>query len=125
VFLVPNFERQTNILEDTTPGQERGVLEDEAELFAALRLSRRRAVNADAAASRHLQATNDAQQGRLAAAAGADYREELAAADREVDASEGGERSWSALVDDVYALDDDMRLVAHVFPTDLSLAGLF
>jgi hypothetical protein len=73
--------------------EQRVVLEDEADLaFAHVGAGRVLAVEQHAAGIGYLEAGDDAQQGRLARAGGAEQRHQLAVADVEVEvvADDGG-----------------------------------
>ena len=73
-----DLERQADVRQHAAPRQQRGVLERDAELVRLAQLRRRLAVDADRAAGRRLEAGEDAQDRRLAAARRAEQREERA-----------------------------------------------
>ena len=98
-----------DVLEDGQVGEEGVVLEDRVDVA----LVRRQpgdvlAAQLDEAARRLLEAADHAQRGRLAAARGAEEREELPAADLEVDAVDG---------------DDITEALRDVDEPDLDLGG--
>src|SRR5262249_27549906 len=71
-----DLERQPHVVERGAPGQQRRVLEDEADLAAAARRRRRLAPHPDATARRLDEIGDDAEQGRLAAPRGPEQAEE-------------------------------------------------
>ena len=84
------FEGQRNVGEGVAPGQETGVLEDEAEFARQARPHRRTAPDFDRATGGLQDVGDQAQQRRLPAPRRADQRDELAAADVERDVAQGG-----------------------------------
>ncbi len=77
--------RQLDVLQRSAPGQQRGILEHEAERAVLPRLLRREAEHRDLSARRRDQVGDHAQQGRLAAAGWSEQAQEPAALDREGD----------------------------------------
>ena len=82
------LERQRDVLRHRPPLVEHGVLEDDAVVVVAPRLTGRLAVHLDVAARRLDQVADDPQQRRLAAPRRADERDELAVLDLELDVLE-------------------------------------
>jgi hypothetical protein len=111
-----DLQGQADVVDDAAPGEQGRVLEDEADLLLTLGLARGFAVDEDAAAGGRLQAADQTQESRFAAAAGADDRDELAALEGEIDVTQSREVTLGGLVDRVYAFDNDMWLVAHPRP---------
>ena len=91
----------TMIALEVEPGKERRLLEDEYALAA--RLSHRLIVDANLARLRALEAREDAQEGGLAAARGADHRDEFPVGHREAEIVEHRHRAaavWKVLETD-------------------------
>ena len=80
-----HLERQRDVLRDRAPVVEDGVLEDDPVVAVEPGLVRGLAVDEHVALARPDQVADDPQQRRLAAAGGADQRDELARLDVEVD----------------------------------------
>ena len=85
------LERQLDVVLDRPPVEQDRGLEDHAVVAVTARPGRRLAVDRDAAVGRRDEIADDPKEGRLAAAGWADQRDELAAANVEVD-------PWSAVV---------------------------
>ena len=77
-----DLQGQAYVIDDGAPGQQGCVLEDEADLLLALGLAWRPAVDQGAPVGRRLQAADEAEQRRFAAAARPDDGDELAAVER-------------------------------------------
>ena len=84
---LPLAGAETDVLSHRHPREQRIVLEYHAAVAAGA--GHRLALHCDLAGGRLLETGDDAQQGRLAAARGADQADELAVADRQVDAGKG------------------------------------
>jgi hypothetical protein len=86
-----HLQRQLHVLQRGAPGQQRRVLEHEADVAVLARGLRRGRQHLDAAPAGLQQVGHHAQEGRLAAARGPQQREELALRHVEVEALDGGD----------------------------------
>ena len=80
-----DFQRQADIVDGCSPGQEDRVLEDEAELIGRLGFSHRTAADFDMSGRREQQSADAQQERRLPATGGADEGEKLPLLDIEGD----------------------------------------
>ena len=87
-----HLQRQLDVGQRRAPGQERRILEHEADVAAQARGLGRGAEDADLAVVGRDQVGDDAQEGRLAAARRAEQRQELARGDVEAQALQRGDR---------------------------------
>src|SRR4051812_27201201 len=83
-----HLERQRDVLRDGAPVEEHRVLEDDPVVAIQPRLVRRLAVDGDRAGGRLDEIADHPQERRLAAARGADQRDELARRELELDVLE-------------------------------------
>ena len=83
-----HLERQRHVLRHGAPVVEHGILKHDPVVVVEPRPMRRLAVHEHAARARLDEVADDAQDGRLAAAGGADQRNELTRLDLEVDVHE-------------------------------------
>jgi len=83
-----NLERQADVLDDRAPGEQRGILEHEADVAVAARRLGRPAEHGDRAGRWRHQIGDHAQQCRLAATGGPEQREEAAVGHAQTDVVE-------------------------------------
>ncbi len=88
-----DLQRQRDVLLDGAPGIKRGGLEDIAVGAVLAGVLRRRAIDRDGAGGRLFEIGDDAQEGGLAAAGGADEGDEVALFDLQIDAGQRMHRS--------------------------------
>ena len=84
-----DVEEQPGVGGDGAPGQQGRRLRDEADALARSGVVRAGAVDRDVTRRRLVEPADEPQQGRLAAAAGAEHGDDLPGLDREVDGVEG------------------------------------
>src|SRR5262249_62273223 len=77
------FQRNTEILKDRVPGEQRAFLKDEGHIAGQGLTANRLAVDRYIAAGRHHQSANDIEEGALATAGWPQQAHEFAAADVE------------------------------------------
>ena len=110
--LADDFERESDVALDRPPGQQRGVLEGDAEPAGAAQHRRLGSVHGDMTACRLVEVREDSQHRRLATSRRTEEGDELSAGGREVELVHGDDRA--ATEDELLAQAGDVQTVDTV-----------
>jgi hypothetical protein len=103
----PHLQRQADVVAHAAPGEQRRILEDEADTAPRADPMRRLAEHTDRAGKRRDQIGDDPEQGRLAASGRAEDDEQRAGLDREIETGDHGDRLAAAGIADRQPLGAD------------------